>query len=106
MQVSPGQIFDGYTFANNTITIALPELLAAQADPVAGNGMEVLRQILEQAYSRVASLAPAARPTKATITKPNPTIATGSAIAPGTMRQAYNTTFDLMPVALEPASEV
>lgn len=109
MQVAPNQIFTGYAFDGTNITIplaALPGLTAAAADPVTGNGMEVVRQVLERTQGAISALTPENRPKKAAITKPNPTMATGTGVPPGTLRQAYNATFDLMPSALELASEV
>lgn len=111
MQISPNEIFAGYTFdaTANEIRIplaSLPGLSATEAAAATGNGMEVIRQIVDRANSVVTALAPAARPTKATIAKPNPSIASGVNVAPGTLRQSYNLAFDLMPTALELASEV
>ncbi|WP_293128873.1 hypothetical protein [Microcoleus sp. bin38.metabat.b11b12b14.051] len=111
MQVSPSEIFAGYTFdiTTNEIRIplaALPGLTAAEANAATGNGMELIRQIVDRTHSQLASLAPTARPTKATVAKPNPSIASGVNVAPGTLRQTYNLAFDLQPTALELASEV
>ena len=108
MQIAPDELFDGYSFANNTISIplaALPGLTAAEADAATGNGMEVLRQIVDASQVAIAGLAPTARPTKGTISKPNPSIANGQNVAPGTLRQTYTLTFDLQPTGLELAAE-
>ena len=111
MQISPSEIFAGYTFDStaNEIRIplaALPGLTAAEANASTGNGMEVIRQIVDRTHSQLASLAPTARPMKATVAKPNPSIASGANVTPGTLRQSYNLSFDLQPTALELASEV
>jgi hypothetical protein len=108
MQVSPNEIFSGYTFANDTISIpltALPGLTAAEADADTGNAMELLRQIIDRANTAIVALAPTAKPTKATISKPNPSIASGQNVAPGTLSQSYTLTFQLQPTGLELASE-
>ncbi|MCC3575579.1 MAG: hypothetical protein JGK30_28325 [Microcoleus sp. PH2017_40_RAT_O_B] len=111
MQIAPNEIFAGYTFdtAAGEIRIpltSLPGLSETEANATTGNGMEVIRQIVDRTHSVVNALAPTARPTKATVAKPNPSIASGLNVAPGTLRQSYNLAFDLMPVALELASEV
>lgn len=108
MQIAPSELFVGYTFSADTISIplsALPGLTAAEADATTGNGMEVLRQVVDRSYVAIAALAPTARPTKATVAKPNPAIASGAGVSPGTLRQAYALTFDLQPTGLELASE-
>ena len=108
MQVAPSEIFDGYTSDGTTITIplaALPGLTAAEANATTGNVMEVSRQIVDRLHSGITALVPTARPTKAAVTKQNPSIATGATVSPGTLRQAYTLTFDLTPTALELASE-
>ena len=111
MQISPIGIFTGYTFdtVTNEIRIpiaSLPGLSVAEADATTGNGMEVIRQIVDRTHATLTALAPASRPTKATVAKPNPAIASGANVTPGTLRQAYNLSFDLQPVGLELASEV
>lgn len=108
MRISPVQLFPGYTFESGEIRIpiaALTGLTAAESDPTTGNAMEVLRQLVDYANNQVAGLAPTARPTKATIAKQNPSIASGINVSPGTLRQAYTLTFDLQPTALELAAE-
>jgi len=111
MQISPIGIFTGYTFDTvaNEIRIpiaSLPGLSVAEANATTGNGMEVIRQIVDRTHATLTALAPASRPTKATVAKPNPAIASGANVTPGTLRQAYNLSFDLQPVGLELASEV
>lgn len=109
MQVSPAEIFPGYTFESNEIRIpiaSLPGLTAIEAAGATGNGMEVVRQLVDRTHVALQALAPTARPTKATVAKPNPAIASGVNVAPGTLRQPYNLSFDLQPVGLELASEV
>lgn len=110
MQISPNEIFTGYTFdaTANEIRIplaALPGLSATEAAAATGNGMEVIRQIVDRTHKTLADLAPAARPTKATVAKPNPSIASGFNVAPGTLRQTYALAFDLQPTGLELAAE-
>lgn len=108
MRISPAQLFPGYTFEAGEIRIpiaALAGLTAAEANPTTGNAMEVLRQLVDYTESRVTALAPTARPTKATISKPNPSIASGLNVLPGTLRQTYSLSFDLQPTALELAQE-
>lgn len=109
MQISPANLL-GATFDATAQEIRIPlsaldGLTAAEANATTGNGMEVLRQINEKAAGSVAALAPSARPTKATISKPNPNLASGANVTPGTLRQIYNLTFDLEPTGLELASE-
>lgn len=108
MKISPVQLLPGYTFESGEIRIpiaTLPGLSAAEANATTGNAMEVLRQLLEFTQSQIAALAPTARPTKATITKQNPSIASGTNVLPGTLRQTYSLSFDLQPTSLELASE-
>jgi hypothetical protein len=110
MQISPSEIFAGYTLdtAAGEIRIplaSLPGLSAVEADATTGNGMEVIRQIVDRTHSAVTALAPTARPTKATVAKPNPSIASGAGVMPGTLRQSYALTFDLQPTGLELATE-
>jgi len=111
MQISPNEIFAGYTFdavaSEIRIPLAsLPGLSAIEANANTGNGMEVIRQIVDRTHVALTALVPTARPTKATVAKPNPAIASGANITPGTLRQSYNLSFDLRPTALELASEV
>jgi len=111
MQISPIGIFAGYTFdaVTNEIRIpiaSLPGLSAIEANATTGNGMEVIRQIVDRTHTSLTALAPTARPTKATVAKPNPAIASGANVLPGTLRQSYSLSFDLQPTALELASEV
>lgn len=108
MKISPVQLFPGYTFESGEIRIpiaTLSGLTAAEANAATGNAMEIFRQLVEHLQNQVASLAPAARPTKATITKQNLSIASGVNVTPGTLRQTYTLTFDLQPTALELAAE-
>lgn len=108
MQISPIEIFPGYAVTAGEIRIplaSLPGLSDSEADSTTGNGMEVIRQIIDRSHSVLAGLAPTARPTKATIAKPNPSIASGVGVVPGTLRQNYTLSFDLQPTGLELASE-
>lgn len=106
--VNPQQLFPGFNADTNGITIpfaALEGLTAAEADPVNGNGMEVLRIIIDRAQIAFAALAPTARPTRASIEKPPATIAFGNGVPPGTIRQTYTCQFDLTPTGLQPTVE-
>ncbi len=108
MRVSPAQLFPGYTFEGGEIRIPITILIgltAAEANATTGNAMEVLRQLVDYTNNQVTSLAPTARPTKATIAKQNPSIASGVNVLPGTLRQTYSLSFDLQPTALELAQE-
>ncbi len=108
MNISPLQLFPGYTFTADEIRIpiaTLAGLTAIEADPTTGNGMEILRQIVDHSQAQLAALAPTARPTKATVNKPNPSIASGANTVPGTLRQSYTLSFDLQPTSLELAPE-
>jgi len=111
MQISPVGIFAGYTFDAITSEIripltSIPGLSVAEANATTGNGMEVIRQIVDRTHAALTALAPTARPTKATVAKPNPAIASGANVLAGTLRQSYSLSFDLQPTALELASEV
>ena len=106
--VNPAQMFPGYSSDGTAITIPLADLeglTAAETDPTTGNAMEVLRALVEKMQMRINELTPAARPTRATLTKDAPVIATGTGISPGTLRQGYRLTFDRTPTGLEPAAE-
>jgi hypothetical protein len=110
MNVTPGQLFSGYTYDATASEVRIPiaaldGLTAAEANATTGNGMEVLRNIIDACQVAIAALATEARPTKASITKPNPSIATGVGVAPGTLRQTYSLSFDLTPTGLEPTAE-
>lgn len=106
MKITPDQLFPGYTANSTEIRIPLASLglSETEANGVTGNAMEVLRKLVELANSQIANLAPTARPTKVTIIKQNPSIASGAQI-PGTLRQTYTINFDLQPTALELAAE-
>jgi hypothetical protein len=106
--VIPTQLFPGYISDGTTITIPiadLPGLSAAEANAATGNAMEVLRTIIAKAESQLMTLAPTARPVRSSLTKAAPTIAVGTGITSGTLRQSYTVTFDLTPTGLEPAAE-
>lgn len=106
--VIPTQLFPGYTSDGTSITIplaALSGLTVAEANAATGNGMEVLRQIIENAQTRVTALTPESKPARSTLTKAQPQIAVGTGIPAGTLRQSYTATFDLTPTALEPTAE-
>ena len=106
--VIPTQIFPGYTSNGTLITIPIADLeglTPAEADAATGNAMEFLRAVIEKTQMQLSALAPTARPTRATLTKDVPAIATGTGIPPGTLRQGYRATFDLTPTNLEPTAE-
>lgn len=106
--VLPTDLIPGYTSDGTSITIplaSLPQLTAAEANATTGNGMEVLRAIVDASQTNLAGLAPEARPVRASMTKNNPTMASGTGITPGTQRQTYTLSFDLQPTGLEMASE-
>jgi len=106
--VNPTQMFPGYSSDGTAITIPIADfegLTPAEADATTGNAMEVLRAMVEKMQMRLNELAVAARPTRATLTKDAPVIATGAGISPGTLRQGYRLTFDRTPTGLEPAAE-
>lgn len=106
--VSPTQLFPGYTFANDAITIPIADLVglsAEEASATTGNGMEVLRTIIANAETKVTGLSPNAKPTRSTLTKAAPTISVGTGVPAGTLRQTYTASFDLTPTGLEPAAE-
>lgn len=110
MNVTPTQLFTGFTYDATASEIRIPiadlsGLTAAEANATTGNGMEVLRTIVDAANTAIAALASSARPTKSSITKPNPSIATGVGVAAGTLRQTYALSFDLTPTGLEPTAE-
>lgn len=105
MNVSPSQLFPGYTATATSITIplsVLPILSANEADPYTGNGMEVLRAIIDKATEILATLTPEASPARSSATKVAPSIAYD---VPGALRQTYALSFDLFPTGFEPASE-
>lgn len=106
--VIPTQLFPGYTSDGTSITIplvALPGLTAAEANSSTGNAMEILRTIIDKANAALIALTPETRPTRASLTKGQPSIAIGTGIASGTLRQTYTVSFDLTPTGLEPAVE-
>ncbi len=108
--VTPTQLFAGYTYDATAGEVRIPiaalsGLTAAEANATTGNGMEVLRTIVDGANAAIAALATTARPVRASISKPNPSIATGTGIEPGTLRQTYSLSFDLTPTGLEPTAE-
>jgi len=106
--VTPAQIFPGFTSDGTNITIPLTDLVgltAAESNATTGNAMEVLRVIVDRAQAAIAALAPTARPSRATIEKAAPTIAFGTGVPPGTLRQGYTLSFDLTPTGLEPTPE-
>lgn len=106
--VIPTQLFPGYTSDGTAITIPLADLTgltAAEANAATGNAMEVLRTIIDKAQAQLAALTPETRPVRSSLTKGAPSIAVGTGIVPGTLRQTYSASFDLTPTGLEPAAE-
>lgn len=99
----PTELFPGYAFDGTDITIPLADLAAlssAEANATTGDGREVLRALLDAAYTNYNGLA--TKPSKMSMTKPNPALATG---ASGQFRQTYTAVFDLAPTGLQMASE-
>lgn len=106
--VTPVVIFPGYASDGTNITIPLADLTgltAVEANATTGNGMEILRVIIDRANAALLALAPTARPVRASIEKAAPTIAFGAGVPTGTLRQTYTATFDLTPTGLEPTAE-
>jgi hypothetical protein len=106
--VIPTQLFPGYTSDGTSITIPLADLTgltAAEANATSGNAMEILRTIIDKAQAQIAALTPETRPVRSSLTKAAPSIAVGTGIVPGTLRQTYTVSFDLTPTGLEPAAE-
>lgn len=67
--------------------------------------MEIVRQTLDKMAIFLASLEPAAQPIRSFVSKPDPTIAIGDRLPPGTLRQTYAVSFDLQPIVLELVAE-
>ena len=89
MNVSPSQLFSGYSATATSITIplsALPILSVAEVDPTTGNGMEILRAIVDKASEALAALTPEASPKRASATKVTPNVAYD---VPGALRSLY-----------------
>lgn len=106
--VTPVQVFPGYTADATTITFLiadLPGLTAAEANPTTGNIIEFLRAIVDRTQQQITSMTPEARPTRASLTKGQPTLPVGLNIPPGTVRQPYTLFFDLAPTGYEPVNE-
>lgn len=106
--VIPSQIFPGYSSDGSAITIPLADLeglASAEADAGTGNAMEILRAIIERFQMQLNALAPNARPIRATLIKDAPSIAVGTGIPVGTIRQGYRFTIDLTPTGLKPTAE-
>lgn len=106
--VLPTDLFSGYTSDGTNITIpiaSLPALNATEANATTGNGMEVLRALIDAAHGSISGLATEAKPVRATLTKNNPTMASGAGVTPGTQRQTYTASFDLAPIGYEMADE-
>ena len=101
---SPAELFPGYSFNEVTgkITIPIAELsiTPAEANPITGSAMELVRQVLDKMAMFVAQTNPAMQPVRSVIGKPDPTIATGIDLPPGTLRQTYLVSFDLQPIVL------
>lgn len=103
--ISPARLFPGYEFNESTGKITIPiaalGLTPTEANAATGNAMELVRQTLDKMAIFVARLEPVAQPTRSVIGKPDPTIAIGSDLPPGTLRQTYTVSFDLQPIVLE-----
>ena len=106
--VTPTQLFPGFTSDGTLISIPLADLVgltAEEANADTGNGMEVVRVILEKAQTQLNALAPTARPTRSSLAKAAPSISPTPGVPPGTLRQVYTFSADLTPTGLEPAAE-
>ncbi len=103
--ISPAQLFPGYAFDEATGKITIPiaslNLTPAEANASTGNAMEVLRQVLDKMAAFTALVPPEAKPIRSFIDKPDPTIAFGLDVPPGTLRQTYAVSFDLQPIVLK-----
>ena len=106
--IIPTQLFPGYVSDGTTISIPIADLnglTPAEADPATGNGMEVLRALLEKSNMQLTAMAQTARPVRFSLIKAAPAIATSPGVPPGTLRQVYTLAADLTPTGLEPAAE-
>lgn len=103
--ISPAQLFPGYEFDGTTGKITIPitslNLTSAEANATTGNAMELLRQVLDKMAAFIAVVPLATRPIRSVIDKPDPTIAFGLEVPPGTLRQTYAVSFDLQPIVLK-----
>ncbi|WP_293335942.1 hypothetical protein [Microcoleus sp. CAWBG58] len=99
-EVIPGYEFDELT-GKITIPIAALALSSAEANATTGNAMEIVRQMLDKMAIFIARLEPTEQLTRSIIAKPDPTIAIGFDLPPGTLRQTYIVSFDLQPILLE-----
>lgn len=103
--ISPAELFPGYTFDETTGRVTIPisslNLTAAEANAATGNAMDLIRVTLDKMAVFVASLEPIAQPIRSIIGKPDPTIAVGLDLPPGTLRQTYVVSFDLQPIVLK-----
>lgn len=105
MNVTPSQLFPGFSATATTITIplsALPILSGTESDPLTGNGMEVLRAIVDKVSESLAALTPETSPKRSNAVKTPPSVAYD---VPGALRQTYALSFDIFPIGFEPASE-
>lgn len=91
-KIAPTVILPNLTSDGINLTFPIsdvPGLTAVEADPVTGNGAEVLRLICDVAYERISSLDDAAKPTQMTYNKPAP-----QGISATVSRQSYNFGFN------------
>lgn len=103
--ISPTELLPGYEFDSSTGKISIPisslGLTTSEANATTGNAMEVVRMVLNKMAMLIAGLDPIEQPTRSIIAKPDPTIAIGFDLPPGTLRQTYIVSFDLQPIVLE-----
>lgn len=103
--ISPAQVFSGYEFDQQTGKISIPisslGLTTSEANATTGSAMEIVRQTLDKMATFVATLDPIDQPIRSVVTKPDPTLASGFGLPPGTLRQTYEVSFDLQPIVLE-----
>lgn len=103
--ISPTQLLPGYEFDPSTGKMSIPisslGLTTSEANATTGSAMEIVRMVLDKMAVFVADLGPLAQPTRSIVAKPDPTIAVGFDLPPGTLRQTYIVSFDLQPMVLE-----
>ena len=104
-QISPQDVFPSYSSDGTNITLPLalfPGLDAAEADATTGNGAELLRNLLEVAYTNIQALDSANQPTQMRWQKP-PVAGVGTNIS----RQDYTFGFNIQadPAAVQMVAE-
>lgn len=98
MDITPTQLYPGYTTDGTSITIPMTDLTglsAPEADAATGDGRKVLYGLIQGAYEALMTLDAANRPQKMSMNKTNP-----QAVGIDESRIGYTTTFD---VQLDPS---